>query len=185
MRAWLTLVAATVSIGVGCAGPGPYGFAQVYSPLDVEDAASVGSVPFDPSGIRRKPKQWKGKRVSAFVVVEEVLPQKGNADHLEVLVSLRTLQDRNLCLEPDESSCRVTVSEQSFATLRAVFAKEVIVPRSDERPAPVQPGSMLRLIGKAIPPEVETELPQIDATLVRHWPLKTYVTTAERENMRR
>lgn len=187
MRAWLSVVALVVcASGVGCAGPGPYGYAQVYTPLDAESEAAHGSIPFDPSAVRRKAKQWKGRLVTAFAVVEQIQPQKGNPQRLELVVTLRTLQARNLCQDADDASCRVTVSQQSFGVLRVFLTKDQVVPKGGEHPDVIQRGSLLRVIGTVTPPEQETdELPSIDATLVRHWPLQTYVTTAQRESMRR
>jgi hypothetical protein len=70
--------------------------------------------------------------------------------------------------------------------LRVLFSKQVVVPKGGEHPDLIQPGTLLRVIGKVTPPTPDTdELPRVDATLVREWPLKTYVTTAERESMRR
>lgn len=171
---------------LGCGGAGPYGFAQVYTPLAAEDAAARGSVPYDPSAIRRRTKQWNGRLVTAFVVVEQVQPQKSNPEQVDVVASLRTLQARNLCHDVDEYSCRVTVSEQAFDTLRVVFPKDRVVPKSEENPDLIQRGSLLRVIGKVTPPTADTdEFVRIDGTLVRHWPLQTYVTTSSRESLRR
>lgn len=195
MRGWLVRTAVWThvaiasgagGVSVGCAGAGPYGYAQVYAPLDAEQAAVDGSVPYDPSAVRRRAKQWQGRTVNAFVIVERVQSLKGNPSQLDVVASLRTLQPRNLCQEPDESSCRVTVSDQSFDAVRVVLSQEVVWPKGGEHPDSIQPGSLLRVIGKVTPPAADAdEVPRIDATLVRHWPLKTYVTASNRDIMRR
>lgn len=179
-------VVAGAGVLIGCAGPGPYGYAQVYSPLDVEEDAAASSDPYDPSAVRRRAKQWQGRLVNAFVVVEQVQSSKGNPSQIQVVASLRAIQERNLCQDTDESSCRVTVSDQSFDAIHVVLSQDIVVPKGGEHPDRIQPGSLLRVIGNVTPPAADTDqMPRIDATLVRHWPLKTYVTTSNRDIMRR
>lgn len=167
----------------GCSTPGPYGHSQVYSPLDAEEEATRGSVPFDPSAVRRKPDVWRGRRVATFGVVVEVNagPVPGTS---KVLLSMRGLQPRNLCDGPDDESCRVTVTETEFSQLWAVVPLARVIP-STQPPHPLQPGSLLRVVGKVEPSSNDVDPPTISAELVRHWPLQNYVTTGARESMRR
>lgn len=142
-----------------------------------------GSVPFDPSAARRKPEAWRGRRVAAFGVVVEVT--KGDSDGTQrVQLSMRGLQPRNLCDGPDEESCRVTVTDTEFAKFWAVVPLGELVPKRSP-PDPIQPGSLLRVIGQLELGPNEAEPPTVRATFARHWPLKTYVTTGSRESMRR
>jgi hypothetical protein len=173
-----------LSLGLAsCSAPGPYGYAQVYSPLDSEEEATKGSVPFDPSAATRKPDVWRGRLVSTFGIVTEVTPG-ASPDTRKVLLSMRGLQPRNLCDGPDDETCRVTVTDTEFARLWAVLPNAALVPKTTP-PDPVQPGSLLRVVGKLEVSNVVSEPPTIHVTLARHWPLQTYVTTRARESMRR
>lgn len=166
-----------------CSSPGPYGYAQLYSPLDAEEAATEDSVPYDPSAARRKPDTWKGRLVSTFGVVTEV--QSGPNDGTRrVRLSMRGLQPRNLCAGPDDDTCRVTVTETEFSVVWAVVPLEALQPVITP-PNPVQRGSLLRVVGKFVPSKDASELPTIDVHFARHWPYQTYVTTGARESMRR
>lgn len=166
-----------------CSTPGPYGYARVYSPLDAEEQATQGSVPLDPSAARRKPEAWRGRLVATFGVVTEVSPGT-TADTRKVLLSMRGLQPRNLCDGPDDQTCRVTVTETEFAQVLAVLPTAALIPKSNP-PDPVQPGSLLRVVGKLELAAVEGDPPTIHVNLARHWPMQTYVTTRARDSMRR
>jgi hypothetical protein len=174
--AWLSVV-------VGCSSPGPFGFAQLYTPLDVEDEATDGTVPFDPSAAGRKPEAWKNRLVVAFGVVTDVT-KSDVPDTQRVLLSVRGLQPRNLCDGPDDQTCRVTVTDTEFAKLWAVIPNSAVVPKRSP-PDPVQPGSLLRVVGKLQPANNDGEEASVNASFARHWPLQMYVTTSARESMRR
>lgn len=175
--------AAWLGIAVGCSSPGPFGFAQLYTPLDVEAEATDGSVPFDPSGARRKPDAWRNRLVVAFGVVVDTT-RSDVPDTQRVLLSVRGLQPRNLCDGPDDGSCRVTVTDTEFAKLWAVIPNAAVVPQRTP-PDPVQPGSLLRVVGKLQPAPADAESASLNVSFARHWPLQMYVTTAARESMRR
>lgn len=179
----LAATAATLGMAVGCSSPGPFGFAQLYTPLDVEEDATGGSVPFDPSAARRKPDTWRNRVVATFGVVTEVT-KSDVPDSQRVLLSVRGLQPRNLCDGPDDATCRVTVTDTEFAKLWAVVPNSVVVPKRSP-PDRLQPGSLLRVVGKLQPAPNESDAPSIDVSFARHWPLQMYVTTAARESMRR
>jgi hypothetical protein len=166
-----------------CSSPGPYGYAQLYSPLDAEEAATKDSVPYDPSAARRKPDTWKGRLVSTFGVVTEVKagPDDGTR---RVSLSIRGLQPRNLCAGPDSDTCRVTVTDTEFSVLWAVVPLEAVKPVATP-PDPIQRGSLLRVVGTFVPSKDASEPPTIDVRFARHWPYQTYVTTGARESMRR
>lgn len=176
-------VVALLGVVVGCASAGPFGFAQMYTPLDVEDEATDGSVPFDPSATRRKPDTWRGRKVVAFGVVTDVV-KSDQPGTQRVLLSVRGLQPRNLCDGPDDQTCRVTVTDTEFAKLWAVIPSAALEPQRTP-PDPVQPGSLLRVVGKLQPSNNHVDPAQVDASFARHWPLQMYVTTSARESMRR
>ncbi|MGH8311365.1 MAG: hypothetical protein ACRETX_16430, partial [Steroidobacteraceae bacterium] len=98
-------------------------------------------------------------------------------------ISVRTLETRNLCDTEDEDTCRVTVSEREHAMLHAL----VKLSAGDELGEhSVGQGSLIRVIG-VIGDDVDQNdgTPVLRATYYRHWPRNFYVTTADREHMRR
>lgn len=170
-------------LALGCASAGPFGHAQLYTPLDVEESATQGSVPFDPSAARRKPETWKGRRVAAFGVITDIA-KSNDAGTQRVLLSMRGLQPRNLCDGPDDETCRVTVTEKEFAQLWAVIPEGKVVPVRTPKDR-LQPGSLLRVVGNLEPAPNDTDPPTVNADFARHWPLQMYVTTSARQSMRR
>lgn len=157
-----------------------YGHSETYSPLSAEEDAAEDAVDYDPVMANRRPDEWRGKVVSVFGVVEE---RRGKEEAVDIKISMRQLQSRNLCETEDSSSCRVTVSEQGFATLH-VDAK--LSPEDAYGEKPLGPGSLVRVVGR-LDKEVSAVdgLPVVKATYVRHWPPMHYVTTAARSYMRR
>lgn len=176
-------MAALLGVAGACSSPGPFGFAQLYSPLDVEEQATSGSVPFDPSAARRKPDAWRNRLVAAFGVVLETTKSQ-NPEATRVLLSVRGLQPRNLCDGPDDETCRVTVTDTEFAKLWAEIPLAKVAPQRNP-PDRVQPGSLLRVVGKLEPAPDAAEPPLVHADFARHWPSQMYVTTSARESMRR
>lgn len=172
---------ALLGLLAACSSPGVYGFAPMYSPLPAEDEATNGSVPFDPSAARRKPDAWRDRRVVAFGVVVESAEGETPGSR-RVLLSMRGLQPRNLCDGPSDDTCRVTVTDTEFSKVWAELSSATVLPVRTP-PDPIQPGSLLRVVGNLQP--ASDELPLIKANFARHWPFQMYVTTAARESMRR
>jgi hypothetical protein len=167
--------------GSGCAAAGPYGYARTYSTLDTEKAAAQGAVDYDPVMTARTPRNWQGKKVSVFgrVAAMKTLPNGAT----EVQLTLHTLQPRNLCENDDQTTCRVTISEASFGS---VYAELKLLPENQSGEGRVAPGSLLRVLGTVDPkPHAETGNTVITAQYYRHWPSKTFVTTAARSYMLR
>jgi hypothetical protein len=165
----------------GCAGAGPWGAARNYEPLDAEASASEGAKTFDPVMLGRFFKDWVGKPVSVFGVVEDF--QADASGQADLLLSVRVLQDRNLCQSAAEDTCKVTVSENEFATLNTRIN---LLPEELSGPVRLQRGSLLRVIGPlAKAPHPKTGNYVINGAYHRHWPTQHYVTTAAREFMLR
>lgn len=161
---------------VACSG-GQYGHARKYAPTSDEDKALAGSEEFDPVMARRQPEVWAKKKVSLFgvVVARRDAPNKA----LELDVSLRTLEARNLCEDASEDSCRVTVSENEFDRLKVRITGVSAADRAGEQS--IGPGSLVRVVGKV---ESGTDL-VVSGSFYRHWPRGFYVTTAAATLMRR
>lgn len=159
-----------------CASAGPYGFAREYVPLSDEEDVAESATQYDPVMSQRRKQDWVGHKISIFGVVESV--DKKPDGMLDVLLSIRGLQGRNLCQSDEESSCRVTVTDHEFGTIHAL-TKEA----TDK---PIQTRDLLRVIGKIDEkPHPKTGNWVIVSEYTRHWPGTEYVTLKEREFMRR
>jgi len=166
---------------VGCYSPGEYGYSRTYTPLDAEEAAAEQAKEYDPVMAQRLPHEWKGKTVSVFGIVKN--RGQGPAGTADLALGIHTLAERNLCEEPDEATCRVTVSEREFAVVHALVklsGQDEIGKNSVVR------GSLVRVIG-VVGDEVGSDdgTPVIRARYYRHWPEETFVTTAARSYMLR
>jgi hypothetical protein len=164
-----------------CHSAGPYGFSKVYSPLDEEETAAAGAKDYDPVMAQRFRAEWKGKKVSVYGIVTNRAPGTAGAAYLTL--SVRTLEPRNLCESEDEDTCRVTVSEREYAVLHA---STKLSASDDTGEHSVGASSLVRVIG-TLGDDVDPNdgRPVLRASYYRHWPRNFFVTTAERENMRR
>ena len=164
---------------LGCHSAGPYGYSRTYQPLSAEDSAAEGAREYDPVMAERDKEAWKKGSVSLFGVVKSRAAAKDGGAY--VLLSMRTLSDRNLCDEFDEDTCRVTVSEHEHATLHATLK---LSSEDDIGQYSVGKGSLLRVIGK-LTDEVDPDdgTPVLRVSYYRHWPRNFFVTTASRPDM--
>jgi hypothetical protein len=165
----------------GCHSPGLYGHSQVYAPLSDEESALERAKEYDPVMAQRTPDEWKGKLITLFGVVKSRHPGPGgNAD---LALSVRTLEARNLCDTSDEDTCRVTVSDREHA---AVHAHARLSGDDDIGRKSVGAGSLVRVVGTLTDSvDANDGAPVVKVTYVRHWPRDFYVTSADREHMRR
>jgi hypothetical protein len=130
--------------------------------------------------IEREPGSWKGQRISIFGVVKQRSTAPGGKAYLTL--SVRTLATRNLCDQMDEDTCRVTVSDNEFATVHAMVK---LRPEDDLGKSSLAAGSLVRVIGKLTDDVDKTDGMQImQAGYYRHWPRNFFVTMADRDHMR-
>lgn len=177
-----TLVALAISLAsLGCHGPGPYGHAPDYAPLDDETTAMIGARDFDPVMYDRQRDEWRKQPVVLFGVVESRAPGPGGAALLKLTV--RRLEPRNLCESAkDDDSCRVTVSDKDFGVVYALVAL-----RSDDDVGPRAVGakSLLHVVGTFGEELAPSEgAPVLHATFYRHWPRSFYVTRGSAPEMK-
>lgn len=175
MRPWL-LALALLS---GCSSAGPYGYSRTYSALGAEDDASEGAKEYDPVMAERDKSEWKKSKVSVFGIVGKRAAGPNGLAY--VTLSVRTLEQRNLCEELDEQTCRVTVGEREFAVVHALLKLD---PNDDLGEKSLNRGSLVRVLGK-ITDEVDPDdgTPVLKAEYYRHWPRNYFVTTASRPDM--
>ena len=175
MRLWplaLTLL-------VGCSSAGPYGYSRTYTPLSAESDAADGAREYDPVMAERDKADWTKAKVSVFGIVTK--RAEGPAGTAYVTLSVRNLEERNLCEELDEQTCRVTVGQHEFAI---VHAQLKLAPSDDIGEKSLNRGSLVRVLGK-LTDDVDPD----DGAVVlkgdyyRHWPRNFFVTTASRSDM--
>jgi hypothetical protein len=174
------LLVAAALLGA-CGSGGPYGHSRTYQPLSEEEDHADGAKEYDPVMIEREPETWKKQRISVFGIVKERSQASGGSAYLTL--GVRTLSQRNLCDTADDETCRVTVSEHDFAVVHAI-AK--LRPEDDLGKTSLRPGALVRVIGK-LNDEVDKNdgAPVLVAGYYRHWPRTTFVTTADRDHMKR
>lgn len=167
------------SFFAGCAASNQYGHSPDYVPLPEEPKATQGTVDYDPVMSLRTPDQWGTQPVRLFGVVKTVAPGR-DGTHTFV-VGVRTLAERNLCENDASDSCRVTVSDREFDTIRVTMKVPQEQLEGDES---IGSGSLVRLVGKLEPDPERPSHPQMRVTWHRHWPRGYFVTMAARERMR-
>ena len=162
-----------------CSSAGPYGYSRTYSALGAEEDAAEGARPYDPVMAEREKAEWKKSKISLFGIVTKRVP--GPAGMTYVTLSVRNLEERNLCDQLDEVTCRVTVSEHEFAIAHANLK---LTPADDMGTLSLNRGSLVRVIGK-LTDEVDPDdgTPVFKAEYYRHWPRNYFVTTASRPDM--
>jgi len=175
MRLWpLALV-----LLVGCSSAGPYGYSRTYAPLSAESEATEGAREYDPVMAERDKADWKKAKVSVFGIVTKRAEGPGGTAY--VTLSVRNLEERNLCEQLDEQTCRVTVGQHEFAI---VHAQLKLAPSDDIGEKSLNRGSLVRVVGK-LTDDVDPD----DGGVVlkgdyyRHWPRNFFVTTASRPDM--
>ena len=158
---------------LGCHSSGPYGHAKVYSPTSDEDRAVQGRQEYDPLLAQRAPEKQLNRPLWLFGVVTKRSTGANGAAY--IAVSLRTLQQRNLCESQDEDSCRVTVSEREMGRVHLLLP---LTSEDDLGEHGVGIGSLLRVVG-TVAQDVDPSdgSPILRGTFYRHWPRNTFVTT--------
>ncbi len=183
MRALHTTAALLLALSTGCAGAGRYGYAQTYAPLGDEQpwiSRARADAVYDE--VRRMPDQYQNETLSFFGVVTGVEPGRGSSP-ARVSMQIRTHQERHLCDDETERSCRVTVSERDGGPFTALIDLRPEDAAGENR---VQVFSLLRVFGRLVPGEYDAQGgPVIRAEYYRHWPRGEYVTTAAAAAMRR
>ncbi len=178
----MLLAAATVALG--CASGGRYGYARTYVPLDEEESPARRAEEPVYDEVRRAPDQYQGRLLSFFGVVTSVGNASGNASgSTRVGMQQRTHQERHLCEDDNDRTCRVTVNARDGGPFTAVVQLRTGDAAGENR---VQTNSLLRVFGTVIQGEYDAAGgPVIAVQYYRHWPRGEYVTTANAGAMRR
>lgn len=173
---------ALVCAGLGCAGAGPYGHARSY--VTSSDESSWAERATEPvyDDVRRMPDQHQNEVMSFFGVVTAV--HRGRVgEPSRVAMQIRTHQERHLCEDESESSCRVTVNARDGGPFTGI-----VTLRTDDMDGEnqVQVNSLLRVFGTLVQGEYDEQGgPVLQVQHYRHWPRGEYVTTANAGALRR
>jgi hypothetical protein len=176
----LALLSLLGSFVAGCGG-GQYGHSRFYDPLGDEEDALAGAVEYDPVMVERQPEAWAKKKVTLFGIVTK--RSDAESGEMELSLSVRGLEGRNLCSDRTEGSCRTTVTEREHARVRVHL--KALVPEDAAGEISIGAGSLVRVIGRLEPDgKGEGGERTLSALYYRHWPRGYYVTTASAKIMR-
>jgi hypothetical protein len=178
MRLLIALVALMPLYGCGA---NSYGYAPQYEPLSDEEPFIERGVEQSYEEIRRDPSNHQQDLLAWFGVVDDVTKVAGS-NQSRVAMSLHFHQDRHLCTDQFDSSCRVTISDKAGGPFSGVM---VLRPDDQDGRDRVYAGSLVKIYGHVTPEYDERGGPIIKVDYYRHWPRGTYVTTRRAGNMRR
>jgi hypothetical protein len=178
-RLFGAVLGASLALG-GCHSAGQYGYAKTYDPLSEEEDAAEGAREFDPVMMEREPESWRGTKLSIFGVVKSRSEAPGGGAYLTL--SVRRLLDRNLCDNPAEDSCRVSVTAHEFGLVHAVVK---LLPADDIGKLSLTAGSLVRVIGTLTDNVDKNDGMQVlNGSYYRHWPRNYFVTDLDRDHMK-
>jgi hypothetical protein len=173
------LLGAALSLG-GCHSAGQYGYARTYEPLSEEEDAAEGARDFDPVMMEREPEGWRGTKLSIFGVVKGRSQAPDGGAYLTL--SVRRLLDRNLCDNPSQDTCRVSVTAHEFGLIHAVVK---LAPDDDLGKLSLAAGSLVRVIGTLTDDVDKNDGMQVlKGSYYRHWPRNFFVTDLDRDHMK-
>ncbi|MBL8601473.1 MAG: hypothetical protein JNK72_06070 [Myxococcales bacterium] len=164
-----------------CSGAGPYGHARTYVETDAERGYVARAEEPVYDEVRRMPEQYQGRLLTFFGVVTDVAP--GPEGTLRVALQQRTHQERHLCEDESDGTCRVTINARDGGPLTAVLSL-----RGEDRDGErrLQQNSLVRVFGSVTPGEYDANGgPVLRVEWYRHWPRGEYVTTQSAGVMRR
>jgi hypothetical protein len=164
----------------GCGSAGPYGFSRNYEPLGDERAHLEATTESSYEDVRRT-RPEEATYISWFGVVT-AMDVDDASGLVTATLSLRVHQDRHLCSDGTDGSCRVTVSEREIGTFTSRFTIHEEDRAGSRR---LWTGSLVRVYGRATGETDATGGPVIEADYYRHWPVHTFVFTSAASSMRR
>jgi hypothetical protein len=160
-------------------GSNLYGYARTYQPLGDENPHYRDAVPLEWDEVRRFPDRYADDVVGWFGVVRGIEVLDDN--RVRVTAEYRTHQERHLCRDAGEDSCRVTVSASSPGNFTAELD---LIERDRTGPDRLGPGSLVRVYGTPTAAESDATGPILQTRYYRQWPVRRYVTTAAAGAMR-
>ncbi|MFI5305723.1 MAG: hypothetical protein ACHQ53_00145 [Polyangiales bacterium] len=180
MRSPIPSLLSALPLLLSACGGNPYGYAPQYVPASDEGAYLEKGVDPGYEEVRRDPSSHQQELIAWFGLVEDVQPAA--AGQSRIVMSLHFHQDRHLCSDQFDSSCRVTISDKAGGPFSAL-----VTLRGEDRDGRdrLYAGSLVKVYGHVMTEYDDRGGPIIRAEYYRHWPRGTYVTTLRSGNMRR
>jgi hypothetical protein len=176
---WLGLMLGLLLMAAGCAG-NEYGYGREYVPTDDEEEYLERAVEVSYEEVRRDPKSFESRLVGWFGVVTGA--RRGAQGGVLVALELRFHQQRHLCSDEFESSCKVTISERAGGP----FSVELQLRSEDlSGSTRLNVGSLVKVYGTPTGEFDDRGGPLLKSLYYRHWPHGAFVTTTGAVNMRR
>ena len=161
-------------------GGGNYGYGREYVPTGDEEPYYERARDVSYEEVRRDPKAFEGSALGWFGVVSAAKREPDGA--VLVALDLRYHQQRHLCSDQLESSCRVTISERPGGPFSTTLR---LRPEDTTGPERLNVGSLVKVYGSPTGEFDDRGGPLIKTAFYRQWPHGTYVTTSGAVNMRR
>jgi len=177
----LTIGLVVLTVVASCGGGGQYGYAREYEPLSEEEDLLETADAANYEEVRRDPDAYKSKLITWFGLVTDVTTDRMTGK-VKVAMDLRFHQERHLCFDQFDSSCRVTISERSGGPFTAIIDLRTEDAGGTDR---LYAGSLLRVYGRPNGDFDDQGGPILVASYYRHWPRNTFATTALHSKMRR
>ena len=159
----------------------PHGYAPQYVPSPDEEPFYEEAATPSYEEVRRDPAAYEGQRIAWFGVVTGASPA-GSSGDARLALTHRFHQQRHLCADQSDSSCRVTVSARAGGPFTALVR---LHPEDATGPNRLYAGSLVKIYARVTSEYDERGGPVFRAEYYRHWPRGTYVTTDSAPNMRR
>jgi hypothetical protein len=177
---WTKALIALALVLTACGG-NPYGYAPQYAPLSEEEPYFEQGRAYGYEDVRRDPLSHQQELLGWFGVVSDV-QKVGSGDQVRVAMDLRFHQERHLCTDQFDDSCRVTISDKAGGPFTALLT---LRPEDREGRDRVYAGSLLKVYGHVMTDYDDRGGPIVKADYYRHWPRATYVSSSHSVNMRR
>jgi len=162
-------------------GSNPYGYAPTYQTLSEEGQFIEKGI--DPSyeEVRRDPSSHQQELIAWFGVVDDIKVDAKSGEARAAL-TLHFHQDRHLCSDQFDSSCRVTISDKAGGPFSALLTLKGEDREGRDR---LYTGSLVKVYGHVTTDYDDRGGPILKVDYYRHWPRGTFVTTMRANNMRR
>jgi hypothetical protein len=176
----LSVCTLSIVLASACASD-PYGYAPQYVPVSDEEPFMEGATEPSYEEVRRDPSSYQAGRIGWYGVVDSI-DGPAASGRARVALSHHFHQERHLCADQFDSSCRVTVSQRAGGPFTAWVD---LRPEDRDGRNRVYAGSLLKVYGQVTTEYDDRGGPVFRVEYYRHWPRGTYVTTGRSANMRR
>ncbi|MBZ0116467.1 MAG: hypothetical protein K8H88_05725 [Sandaracinaceae bacterium] len=175
----LTLLLGLLAMLISGCGGNTYGYARTYAPLGDEVAFLQREQDLSYQDVIRFPDRYADQVVGWFGVVTAM--EDAGDGLTQLRLDLRVHQERHLCQDETDASCRVTVSARTIGPFLALVE---VRPEDRDGPRRLWTGSLVKIYGTPTGHGDEEHGPSLRTLYYRHWPHGTFVTTTASGSMR-